>query len=406
MGTGSFRGVATVAGSLKWTQSTEREDKIYQRGDDIRSPFARDYNRILHSQAYRRLKHKTQVFFTPQNDHLCTRIEHVNHVQSISYTMANYFGLNSELTNAIAIGHDLGHAPFGHAGENAIKKIATKELNAQFWHEKNSLYFVDNIETLEGPDGNQHNLNLTYAVRDGLICHCGEVDDSFVTPRSEAIDLNKISEPAEHDPFTWEGCIVKLSDKIAYLGRDIEDALLTKILERSQIDELWDILKSYDNKIQKINNTVIIHKLIIDACENSSPEKGISFSQGCAKFIKALKEFNYKEIYKHERLSTYIEYINFIIESIYKELKSLYNKEKTVESIDILESTHPNLNKRFVGWLKKYSKLDDAPKDENKKIRKLYDLTNENDYIRAIIDFIAGMSDNFALKMFEEIISF
>ncbi|MEI6609076.1 MAG: HD domain-containing protein, partial [Deltaproteobacteria bacterium] len=215
-----------------------RLSALYSRQDDIRSPFARDYNRILHSTAYRRLKHKTQVFFATTNDHICTRIEHVNHVTAVSNTIATYLDLNTELTNAISLGHDLGHAPFGHAGETILKEIVKKETGDYFWHEKNSLRFVDDCETLEDPEGNHRNLNLTYAVRDGIISHCGEVDENGLLPRSEAVPLQIIQQPNQYRPYTWEGCVVKISDKIAYLGRDIEDALALKILLPSDIRKL------------------------------------------------------------------------------------------------------------------------------------------------------------------------
>ena len=124
-----------------------RNSATNSRKDDIRSPFARDYTRVLHSLAYRRLKHKTQVFFNAAgNDHICTRIEHVQHVESVSNTIAKELGLNEELTRAIAIAHDLGHAPFGHQGEDVIKKLTQKYLEKDFWHEQNGVYFVDDKE--------------------------------------------------------------------------------------------------------------------------------------------------------------------------------------------------------------------------------------------------------------------
>lgn len=129
----------------KWERCIFRKIKEQK---NLRSEFERDYNRILHTKAYRRLKHKTQVFFAPANDHLCTRIEHVNLVSSASYTISNFFGLNSELTTAIANGHDVGHAPFGHEGEIHLKYLTEKYLEDKtFFHEKNSLKFLDSIET-------------------------------------------------------------------------------------------------------------------------------------------------------------------------------------------------------------------------------------------------------------------
>ena len=115
-----FENVAANAFNPKWNTILSREQPLYNRGNDVRSDFERDYTRIIHSTAYRRLKHKTQVFFSPESDHICTRIEHVTHVESISYTIANYLGLNTELTKAISVAHDLGHSPFGHEGERIL----------------------------------------------------------------------------------------------------------------------------------------------------------------------------------------------------------------------------------------------------------------------------------------------
>ena len=145
-----FERVAANENNEDWSELISREDELYCRDDDIRSQFARDYTRVLHSLAYRRLKHKTQVFFNAAgNDHICTRIEHVMHVESVSNTISKYLGLNEELTKTIAISHDLGHAPFGHQGEKVLNDISEKYLNKKFWHEQNGVYFVDNVELLE-----------------------------------------------------------------------------------------------------------------------------------------------------------------------------------------------------------------------------------------------------------------
>ena len=143
-----FKSVAAMPKNDNWEKLTERTSELYSRNDDVRSPFARDYTRILHSLAYRRLKHTTQVFFNIDNDHICTRMEHVAHVESVSHTIAKCLGLNDELTKAIAMGHDLGHAPFGHQGETVISELSEKYLEEKFWHEKNGLRFVDKIELL------------------------------------------------------------------------------------------------------------------------------------------------------------------------------------------------------------------------------------------------------------------
>ncbi|MCP4050423.1 MAG: HD domain-containing protein, partial [bacterium] len=300
-----------------WEQCIKRKDTLYSRQYDIRSEFDRDYNRILHCTAYRRLKHKTQVFFATAHDHVCTRIEHINHVASVSETISKFFGLNVELTRAVAIGHDLGHAPFGHEGEKIIQNLFSEnKLQQSFWHEKNSLHIIDNLETLQDKNGNEKNLNLTYAVRDGIISHCGEIDEASLHPRKKAIDLQTIMEANQHPPFTWEGCVVKISDKISYLGRDIEDAVTLGVLDKSQIKKLYKIVKEIikdTTNLKEINNTVLMHNFIIDLCNASSPEKGIRFSSEYQELVTSIKRYNNKNIYKHPRLDYFRKYAKLII---------------------------------------------------------------------------------------------
>ncbi len=393
----------------KWKKAIDRIRGLYHRNNEIRSPFARDYNRILHSTAYRRLKHKTQVFFATTHDHICTRIEHVNHVTSVSYTIAKYLGLNTELTNAIAIGHDLGHPPFGHVGETILSKIAEEKLRIKFWHEKNSLRIIDQTETLEDPRGYQRNLNLTYAVRDGIVCHCGEVDENAIFPRENYIDLNSITKTNQVAPYTWEGCIVKIADKISYLGRDIEDALTLKILNRDQLKQLHEIIKESgrSNKIKEINNTILMHDFIADLCKNSSPEEGIKISDSSLFIMNSLKKFNYENIYFHDRLDTYKKYADLIINSIFKTLESFYNKEKTLDVIRSQKDIYPLLSSIFIDWLQKFGKPNERDKAINRlKNEVIYDTYNYNDYILAVIDYISGMTDSFAIKVFNELTMF
>ena len=153
---GLFQAYASSETNPNWKKQIERQQELYKREYDIRSEYERDYTRILHSLAYRRLKHKTQVFFNIDNDHICTRMEHVQHVESVSCTIAKYLGLNVDLTRAIAMGHDLGHAPFGHEGEVELTAIRNEYGFDDFWHERNSLRIVDNIELLQD---NQKNWN-------------------------------------------------------------------------------------------------------------------------------------------------------------------------------------------------------------------------------------------------------
>lgn len=405
---GKFKDCEMNKAHEDWSKCIKRNGQLYTRPDEIRSEFARDYNRILHSNAYRRLKHKTQVFFAPQNDHICTRIEHVNHVASISYTISNYLGLNTELVKSIAIGHDLGHPPFGHQGETVIEELHKKYLDGNFWHEKNSLYLIDNIELLENNRGKREKLCLTYAVRDGIICHCGEVDDSSLRPRDEYLVLEQIEKESKKkrpEPFTWEGCVVKLADKIAYLGRDIEDAITLDILTRDQQIELAKEIKRVlpNIKIDEINNGNLIHNFIINICKTSTPETGIRLSTEYAELMQFVKEYNYKYIYKNSRLDYYKKYSTLIIESIYEELKSFYSSEpnELMKAVTDAEKRAPELISYFKEWLYKYSNLFNE-----QELEPIIIIEDEKSYYKLILNFISCMTDNFAKRAFDELTRF
>lgn len=397
-----FEKYAAKPTNEKWNNMIKREQEIYSRNGDVRSEFERDYTRILHCDAYKRLKHKTQVFFSPSNDHICTRIEHVGHVESISHTIAGYLGLNTELTKAIAIAHDLGHSPFGHAGEKILNEISKRDIGESFWHEKNGVYIVDNIELLEDDKGNLKNLNLTYAVRDGIISHCGEIDENALKPREDAIDLEKYTKPNEYAPYTWEGCVIKISDKISYIGRDIEDALTLKLLDKEKIKELKLVLGMNQN--EALNNTRIINDLIVDICENSTPEKGICFSNEKLKLIDGIKKYNYENIYTNPRMTASNEYFNIVLNRIYITLKNLYSEKNIEKSFEDAQKFYPNVIPQFKEWLDRYWNLKDRT-DSNLKNKVVFKL-NEKNYCKAIIQFISGMTDNFAIDVYNEIIRF
>ncbi|MBQ9945758.1 MAG: HD domain-containing protein [Clostridia bacterium] len=390
---------------------TAREDPIYTKANDCRDQFERDYTRILHCLAYRRLKHKTQVFFNIENDHICTRMEHVSHVESVSTTIAKELGLNVGLTKAIAMGHDLGHAPFGHQGERELDAISKKYLGRGFFHERNGLHFVDNIELLEDDYRVFRNLNLTYAVRDGIISHCGEVDDNALVPREEYIDLNTFTKVGQYQPFTWEGCVVKLSDKIAYVGRDIEDAIRLKFLTRENIETLSDMAKAYDK--MAINTTVIIHNMIYDVCKNSSPEKGICLSETFHQQLKEIKQFNYEFIYRNKRLDAFTKYARLVLEQIFLTLLDAYDGENTVNELRKRAEYYPELMGAFADWISKFceTELDMFSNITERTVkcmnRKIYGyLETEEIYMGAILDYISGMSDNYAIRVFNELITY
>lgn len=399
----NFENCAATPENPNWNNIIKRETPLYGRNNEMRDEFQRDYTRIIHCNAYKRLKHKTQVFFSPENDHICTRIEHVTHVESISYTISKYLELNTELTKAISVAHDIGHSAFGHEGEKILSKISMRDIGIPFWHEQNGLNFVDNIELLEDNNGFMQNLNLTYAVRDGIISHCGEIDETFLKPRKEFIDLNNYTYPNQYAPYTWEGCVVKIADKISYICRDIEDAISLGILT-DDLKNLYEFLNINEND-RKINNTNIINNLIFDLCENSSPEKGLCFSKNSLDLINKIKEFNYKNIYGCSRIKPSIRFFDLAINEIYNLLKSTYDGPNTLNNLKSLIKIYPILLTNFINFI--YNYYDFNNRNELKlKNKILFSINNEKDYYKTIIYYIAGMTDKFAIEVYNEIIHF
>ena len=425
----SFSKVRMDENNPKWKDAIKREVQIYGRNNDFRSDFERDYTRLIHSQAFRRLKHKTQVFYTPHNDHICTRMEHVMHVASVATTISKYLGLNEQLANAIGMGHDIGHAPFGHHGEDCLNRLLEQKegTNApkKFWHERNSVFFADYIETLPDPNGIEQPLNLTYAVRDGLICHCGEIDQQAIKPRDEAIDLYSIKRPGLIQPFTWEGAVVKVADKIAYLGRDLEDARAYHILDMASYRQLREIVGStlgFEKKGahalrsgKAVNTTTLINDMIVDLCQQSSPEKGLCFSDEYFRFIIELKKFNFACIYNHWRLKEFSIYAENVISTIFRTLKRTKMYAETGRVAQVLKY-YPKLCSTFEDWLVKYTKYQPYIWEKHSFIDKkaimkyntipVFDLHDEESYTKCIIEYISGMTDQFAIQVYEEIITF
>ena len=232
--------------SVNATKCSESRGRVVKEDDgDVRNCFERDMGRIIYSQAFRRLKHKTQVFFNPANDHICSRLEHVLYVDYIASTIGSALNLNVDLIKAIALGHDIGHTPFGHSGERVLnkklkeidpklyflnKKLKEIDPKLYFEHESNGLRVLNILEK----HNDEYGLNLTFEVRDGIICHCGEYyDERKLVPCTDKTeeDLSYlIPKKYRKGPATMEGCVVRFADKIAYVGRDIEDALRTGVI--------------------------------------------------------------------------------------------------------------------------------------------------------------------------------
>ena len=408
-----FEAFAATPSNPRYDILTARKNgALYRREGDTRTPFERDYTRILHSNAYRRLKHKTQVFFDPENDHICTRIEHVMHVGSVSGTIAEALGLSTDLTRAIATGHDLGHAPFGHVGERILSRLTEKYLGEPFWHEKHSVYLADRIELLEDNCGVFRNLNLTYAVRDGMVAHCGEVDEGSLTPRKDFLDAACWVAAGERQPATFEACAVKLADKIAYLGRDIEDAVSMGILDKAKIAELNALAKAHG--VPAINTTVLMHDLIADINRESTPDTGILLGERTCALINAVKHFNTEYIYKHERLKPFCRYAELVLTELFEALIPVYGGENTLFELERAAAcgVAPRLLTEFASYLAPYVTCELPSHLAQRYPASLYgndkvygSLTDRQDYLRAVRDYIAGMTDTFAIKMYQSLLS-
>lgn len=340
------------------------------RAMDIRSPYYRDTTAIIHSLPFRRLKHKTQVFFAPSNDHICTRMEHVLHVASIATSICRAMGLDDELAWAIGMGHDLGHTPFGHIGERIISSMMEEKGLGKFEHEVNSLRVVDFLSPL----------NLTLAVRDGIVSHCGETVTRTVSPDFKIKDFDKIKTRNGILPSTWEGCVVRVSDQIAYMGRDFEDACRLGIIKAEQLPDLiTDVLGT--------TNSDIINALVLDIITNSETEGVIGYSEEVFEAVKALMDFNYKNIYRSDALNGYEQYFKRLIHLIYDYLTGLLEKcghdEKKYQAEGNMLAT------AFYDYY--------TDKEESY-------LQHDGNIDRLVFDYIAGMSDNFCLDAGNEIL--
>lgn len=302
-----------------------RGRKIEESLCDVRTVFQRDRDRITHSKAFRRLMHKTQVFLSPEGDHYRTRLTHTLEVSQISRTIARALSLNEDLTEAIALGHDLGHTPFGHCGEVALNDIH----QGGFRHNVQSLRVVDIIENRNGRTG----LNLTDEVRDGILNHSGP-----------------------HVPYTMEGQIVRLSDRIAYINHDIDDAIRAGVMSFDSIPKPY--IEAFGETSSKRINTMIMNVI-----ENSQDKNEIQMSPEVNELMLRLRGFMFDNVYLNDLAKGEEKKAKLIIKTLYQYL------------ID-----HP-----------------EYLKDE-------YDRCSSGDeYNVCVKDYIAGMSDRYIINKYSEI---
>ena len=289
--------------------------------DSLRSEFMRDRDRILHSKSFRRLKHKTQVFLSPEGDHYRTRLTHTLEVQQIARTIARSLRLNEDLVEAISLGHDLGHTPFGHTGEGVLNR-----LSGHFEHNEQSLRVVEVLEN----DGK--GLNLTFEVKDGILNH-----------------------KKSGKPKTLEGKIVSYADRIAYINHDIEDAERAGILKEKDLPK--EIIKILGNDKSKRITT-----LVKDLVLNSMDKPFVALSQEKEEAMEELRNFMFKNVYHDNDAKSEEVKANRLIELLYK---------------------------HFL----------DCPQN----LPSLYLKVREKDGdVKAVLDYISSMSDNFAIKVFRE----
>ncbi len=318
--------------------SQSRGRQNYEPKCEIRTDFQRDRDRIIHCKAFRRLKHKTQVFLSPAGDHYRTRLTHTLEVMQVARTISRALRLNEDLTEAIALGHDLGHTPFGHAGE----QVLTECMGSEFQHNLQSLRVVDLLEN----DG--EGLNLTWEVRDGIMRH------------SKGMNM-PILEPSESIPATLEGQVVRISDIIAYVNHDLDDAIRAGILRPGSVPKhiakrLGETIKSrLDSMIRDVIYSSLDSKL--DA---------IKASPGLYEVLVELRSFLYENVYLDDRAK-----ISMVkVEKILRELFEYY-------------SHHPLQIPRY----EMYSK----PQFKDESLKQI------------VCDYIAGMSDRYALETYRRL---
>ena len=338
--------------------------RLNEEKDDYRPSFFKDIDRIIYSLSYTRYIDKTQVYSFLENDHISKRIVHVQLVSKIARTIGRALRLNTDLIEAIALGHDIGHTPLGHAGEKILNEISKEEIDEYFCHNVQSMRNYMYLEK------NGKGLNLTIQTLDGILCHNGEVLLQEYKPvKKTAKDVinqfeNSYKDKSENNkmPMTIEGCVVRISDIIAYVGRDIEDSINLNIIKREQIPK----------KIKKIlgdNNRDIVNNIVTDIIINSFNKPYIRLSDEIYNAIKELMKFNYQNIYYKTMTKQQEAYYKEGMKNIFKAYKRILQNEE--KNNDIYKVFLNNQNEEYL---------------------------KNNSSERKIIDFIAGMTDDYFMN--------
>jgi len=338
----------------------KEEEKIFI---GHRQNFSLDTDRILHSLAYSRYIDKTQVFYLIKNDHITHRVLHVQLVSKIARTVGRLLGLNEDLIEAIALGHDIGHSPFGHDGEKFLSEISKTYGLGSFLHSIQGVRFLEKIER------KGIGWNLTLQVLDGIFCHDGELHSPSLEPRKgkDFHELDGEIRRKEADssidiwPMTLEGCVVRMADTISYIGRDIEDAIRLDLITRSELPEDC-------RRILGETNGTIVYTLVEDLVANSLNKKNVCFSREVGEALKRLKTFNQKHIYTSKKVKEQTPKIKLMFELLY---------EKYFQDLET-ENDESDIFREFLDGMS-------------------WDYKNETPTAQIVRDFIAGMTDEYFL---------
>ena len=353
-----------LAGTAVRSREGLRRNPEKHLASDYRQAFSLDVDRILHSRAYARYIDKTQVFYLIQNDHITHRVLHVQLVSKIARTIGRFLHLNEDLIEAIALGHDIGHTPFGHDGERFLSDICTSCGIGHFLHNVQSVQFLDKVER-QGTGW-----NLCLQTLDGILCHDGEIHNQKLEPSELKsfnileLEINKKKEFPETalTPMTLEGCVVRMADTISYIGRDVEDAIRLGIVHRS------DIPKTIKDILGNTNGT-IVYRLVTDIIHNSFQKTAVAFSPRISDALKSLKDFNMTHIYLNPKIKKNYQNIRQLFELLFERYLSDIRRGNRSSAI-------------FSAFLKDKS-------DQ-------YIESHQHEEI--VRDFIAGMTDRFFIR--------
>jgi dGTPase len=282
-----------------------------------RQDFAVDADRILHSRAYTRYIDKTQVFYLIDHEHISHRVLHVQLLSKIARTIGKFLRLNEDLLEAIALGHDIGHPPFGHDGERILSVLCQAHGIGPFLHSIQGVRFLDRLEK------KGRGLNLSLQVLDGILCHDGETHLERLSPQGDKTfaeleeDIRRKLEAPEVSlkPMTLEGCVVRLADTISYIGRDLEDAITLKLVRR---EELPAEVAAHLGR----TNGAIIYSLVTDLITHSFDKNYVGYSPEVGALLKRLKEFNYERIYNNSLIKRETGKIEGLFERLFERFRA------------------------------------------------------------------------------------